>query len=276
LGTLPTQAVGLSGDALAAILKPNRNKISVMPQSSCSYVRRRLQAVLLIALTTAIAQAQPSDPKPTLKPGNPSTIEDFKAGDATREPYQKATDLVAALQVSPGDWVADVGAGAGYYAMRLSEIVGPGGKVFAEDISSSAMGWLNARVRAFNLKNVEVVKGETNDPKLPSDRLGAVLIVDTYHHFTGYSAMLDKILHSLKPGGCLAIADYSYGEHRSQPRVDQVKLHEIDPALVRDEITKAGFSVVKCEDPFVKWVPGVGNTRASATDMWLIVAVRPK
>ena len=63
---------------------------------------------------------------------------------------------------------------------------------------------------------------------------------------------------------------------RTQSREEQLKLHEIDPEIVRKEMTAAGFEVVKCEDPFVKWKPGVGNTRASATDMWLMVAVRPK
>jgi tRNA A58 N-methylase Trm61 len=77
-------------------------------------------------------------------------LEDIKAGDATREPYQNATGLVAALKVSRGDWVADVGAGGGYYSMRLAEIVGPEGKVFAEDISDTAMRWLNDRVKVFN------------------------------------------------------------------------------------------------------------------------------
>jgi ubiquinone/menaquinone biosynthesis C-methylase UbiE len=184
--------------------------------------------------------------------------------------------LLAAMEVSPGDWVADVGAGAGYYSMRFSAIVGPNGKVFAEDISNSAMEWLSARVRVFNLRNIEIVKRESNDPKLTPDRFDAVLIVDTYHHFTDYPAMLDKIFHALKPAGRLVIADYSFVEHRSQARADQVRLHEIDPGVVRDEIARAGFSVPKCIDPFVKWVPGVGNTRVSATDMWLMVAVRPK
>src|SRR5215467_8166539 len=104
---------------------------------------------------------------------NPSTLEDFKAGDVDREPYQNATGLVAALKASSGDWVADVGAGGGYYSMRLAEIVGPEGKVFAEDISDSSMRWLNARVKAFELRNVEVVKGEADDPKLPANRLSA-------------------------------------------------------------------------------------------------------
>jgi ubiquinone/menaquinone biosynthesis C-methylase UbiE len=165
---------------------------------------------------------------------NPSTLEDFNAADVKREPYQKATDLLAALQVSRGDWVADVGAGAGYYSMRLAEMVGPAGKVFAEDISDSSMGWLNARVNAFKLSNVEVVKGAIDDPRLPAGRLSAVLIVDSYHHFTNYPAMLEKILYSLKPGGRLLIADYSFGEHRAQSRADQLKLHEIDPELVRN------------------------------------------
>ena len=171
--------------------------------------------------------------------------------------------------------MADVGAGAGYYSMRLAEMVGAGGKVFAEDISDSAMRWLNARVSVFDLSNVEVVKGAVDDPKLPAGRLAAVLIVDSYHHFTNYQAMLEKILLSLKPGGRLVIADYSLGEHRAQPRADQLKHHEIDPELVRKELQTAGFKVVKCEDPFVKWGPGVGNTRASATDMWLMIAIRP-
>jgi len=211
----------------------------------------------------------------SVSPGSPSTLEDFKAGDVSREPYQKATDLLAALQVSQGDWVADVGAGVGYYSMRLAEMVGAEGKVFAEDISDPAMRWLNARVSVFNLSNVEVVKGAVDDPKLPAGRLAAVLIVDSYHHFTNCQAMLEKILHSLKPGGRLVIADYSFGEHRAQTRADQLKLHEIDPELVRKEVGTAGFEVVRCEDPFVKWRAGVGNTRASATDMWLMIAVRP-
>jgi ubiquinone/menaquinone biosynthesis C-methylase UbiE len=110
--------------------------------------------------------------------------------------------------------------GAGY-SMRLADLVGGEGRVFAEDISNSAMGWLNARVKAFHPQNVEVVKGDADDPKPPADRFAVVLIVDSYHHFTNYPAMLDKILHTLKPGGRLAIADYSATEHRSQARADQ-------------------------------------------------------
>jgi ubiquinone/menaquinone biosynthesis C-methylase UbiE len=132
--------------------------------------------------------------------------------------------------------------------MRMSDLVGPDGKVFAEDVTTAAMGWLNARAKAFGLRNVETVRGEVDDPKLPPNRFSAAVIVDTYHHFANYQAMLEKILQALKPGGRLVIADYSFGEHRKQTRDAQIKLHEIDPDLVRVEVSRAGFKVVKCDD----------------------------
>ena len=237
------------------------------------YQTRNIAPLLIqLAIIRGLPAFQESRP---VNPGNPSTIEDFKAGDASRESYQRATDLVAALQISRGDWVADIGAGAGYYSMRLSEVVGPEGKVFAEDITDSAMRWLNARIKVFDLRNVEVVRGEPERPKLPANRLSATLIVDTYHHFANHQAMLEKLLEALKPGGRLVIADYSFGEHRLQPRDAQLKLHEIDPQMVRAEVSGAGFRILKWDDPFVPWKPGIGNTRANKTDMWLLVAVRP-
>ena len=182
-------------------------------------LRHGLIAFLAIGSALSSQESRPADP------GNPFPIEYFRTLDAAREPYQRATDLVASLQVSPGDWVADVGAGGGYYSMRLADLAGPEGKVIAEDISDSPLRSLSARVKTFDLRTVEAVKGDADDPKLPAD---------------------------------------------------QLKLHEIAPALVRVEVEQAGFQVVKVEDPFVKWRPGVGNTRGSPTDLWLMIAVRPK
>ena len=157
---------------------------------------------VLLALPLAAQQRAPN-------PGNPSTIEDFKAGDQNREVQQRATDLLQALNASPGDWVADVGAGAGYYVMRLSTIVGPQGKVFAEEVWNPALRSLDLRVKLFDLHNVEVVKGEDDNPKLPAESLAAVVVVNSYHHFEKCQPMCEQILDSLKPGGRLVIADYS-------------------------------------------------------------------
>jgi ubiquinone/menaquinone biosynthesis C-methylase UbiE len=158
--------------------------------------------------------------------------------------------------------------------MLLAEKVGATGKVFAEDISGPALRVAKARIKAFDLQNVELVEGLADDPKLPSDKLAAILIVDSYHHFTNCAAMLDRALHALKPGGRLVIADYSFQDHRNRDRAEQVKNHEIDPGLVCTEVKKAGFRVVKVEDPFVKWTEALDHNRKS--DLWMIVAVRQK
>ncbi len=230
-------------------------------------------APAFLALAALAAAQQPR----AVNIGNPSTVEDFKAGDLNREAYQRASDVLKAMQVSSGDWVADVGAGDGYYAMRLSAIVGPGGKVFAEDISDFAMEWMHRRAKLFDLSNVEIVKGQVDDPKLPADSLAAVLVINSYHHFTRYAAMGTEILRALKAGGRLVVADYSLQAHRVESRADQIKMHEIDPALVRAELLGDGFEVLKLEDPFLKRMPEVTNgDRIGAADMWLMVAGRPK
>jgi len=243
-----------------------------------SVMARYLLRVFLWAITlaTSIAPSLAFQEKPAVNAGNPSTIEDFKAGDANREPYQRATDLLGVVGVTSGDWVADVGAGSGYYVMRLCEMVGPEGKVFAQDISGPSMRWLAARVKAFDLTNVEIVQGDVDDPKLPADKLAAILIVDSYHHFEQVQPMLDHMLHALKPGGKMVIADYSLHEHRGLQRAEQVKMHEIDPDEVWVEVERAGFDVVSCERQFVKQVPESKYSRAAAADMWVMVAVRPK
>jgi len=197
--------------------------------------------------------------------------------DEDREKYQRPNDVLKALEISAGDWVADVGAGNGYYAQHMADLVGPTGKVFAEDIADSAIRSLRQKAKMFNLENVEIVKGTDDDPRLPANFLAAVLVMNAYHHFTRYEAMLKSIFGSLKPGGRLVIGDYSLADHRGRSRSDQLKIHEIDPALVTAEVQRVGFQVAKCETPFMKRMPNAKTGyRIGAADMWLMVAVRPK
>src|SRR5260370_9988855 len=192
--------------------------------------RGRLRLVVLaVALGSPLGFSQSTAPNT----GNPSTLEDFKAGDANakRDSYQRATDVLKALDLSRGDWVADLGAGGGYYSMRLSDVVGPTGKVFAEDISENSMRWLHQRVKVFDLRNVEVLKGKPHNPKLPAHTLAGVLVVNSYHHFEQYEAMDQQILRMLKPGGRLVIADYSLPIHRTESRADQTNPPQTHPTL---------------------------------------------
>lgn len=197
-------------------------------------------------------------------------------GEDRARRYQRPTDLLKALEISRGDSVADVGAGNGYYVQHMADLVGPTGKVYGEDIDGDAISQMNQRVKMFDLRNVEVIKGTDDDPKLPPDSLAAVLVMNAYHHFSRHEPMLEHILGSLKPGGRLVVADYSLPEHRSQLRADQLKIHEIDPQLVRAELVRAGFQVAKCEDPFLKRIPEATGNMIGKADMWLMIAVRPK
>lgn len=235
--------------------------------------RRVLTAALALAMALPPVVAQQA----RLNPGNPSTRADFEAGDQNRESQQRATDLLKALQLSAGDWAADVGAGGGYYSMRLAAMVGPRGKVLAEDIWDPAIRWLDLRVKLFDLDNVEVIQGADDNPKLPQDSLAGVLVVNAYHHFEKYQPMCREILKALKPGGRFVIADYSLPAHRQRPRAEQIRIHEIDPDLVRKELTEAGFRVLTVDDPFVNRMPGAAVTYGpKEADLWRMAAVRPR
>jgi len=228
----------------------------------------------LIVLVTTVSFSWAWQQQP---PAVPLIPQDLDEEHQDRERYQKATDVLKTLEISKGDWVADVGAGNGYYVQRMADLVGPTGKVFAEDVADHAIEWLHQRVKAYNLHNVEVVKGAIDDPALPADSLAAVLVVNTYHHFQQYQPMLQQIFRALRPGGRLVIADYSLPAHRTESRSDQIKNHEIDHGLARAELGRGGFQVVKCEDPFLKRMPEVSTgDRIGAADMWIMVAVRPK
>jgi len=236
-----------------------------------------MRSLALIALAASILSLPACRQQRAVNAGNPSTLEDFRAGDQNREAQQRATDLLRAMNASFGDWVADVGAGAGYYSMRLSKIVGPRGKVFAEDIWDPAIKWLDTRVKVFDLHNVQVIKGEDDNPELPAGLLAGVLVVNAYHHFEKYQPMCEQILHALRPGGRLVIADYSMPSHRHEARADQIKIHEIDPDLAQAELTRVGFTVLTRQDPFVKGMPDVAISYGpKGIDMWLMVAIRPQ
>jgi predicted methyltransferase len=239
--------------------------------------RSRFAAVFIGAILIAPSVARPAAFQQKSSPDGPYTLEDFRAGDAIRERYQRATDLLNAMELSRGDWTAEVGAGDGYYPMRLCDLVGPAGKVFAEDISDRSTRWMNRRVEVFGLSNVEVIKGEVADPKLPAGSLAGVLVVNSYHHFAEYPAMNRQILRALKPGGRLVVADYISPEHRSLSREEQLKHHEIDPDLVQSEVERAGFQVLRIENPFLKRMPEVANgNNIARSELWMMVAVRPK
>jgi protein-L-isoaspartate O-methyltransferase len=85
------------------------------------------------------------------------------------------------LALRPGDVVADVGAGSGYFSWRMGRLVGPKGRVYATDIQPEMLAILRTNVLAHGVTNVIPVLGTTSDPKLPANALDLILLVDVYH-----------------------------------------------------------------------------------------------
>jgi predicted methyltransferase len=118
------------------------------------------------------------------------------------------------------------------------------------------------------LKNLEVIKGTDDDPKLPADALDGTLIVNAYHEMTAHEAMLRHVLFALKPGAILVVMEGIWDNHEMKPRDEQIRRHELAPQVARREVEKAGFEIVELRDPFIERTPDQdGKSR-----WWVLIA----
>jgi ubiquinone/menaquinone biosynthesis C-methylase UbiE len=188
--------------------------------------------------------------------------------DAARDAWQRVPDVFAALAIGAGSHVADIGAGGGYFTVRLAGEVGGGGRVYAVDIDESSLSRLRDRLEAEGLTNVEVIHGESDDPLLPDGALDAILVVDTYHEMTHYEAMLARMYQALSPGGRLVILDFTPPDP-SASRAGQTARHTIAIANAERELADAGFDVLRRDESFAQ---ATGYRRSH---QWMLVAQRP-
>src|SRR5579862_6751769 len=163
--------------------------------------------------------------------------------------------VIETLNVRPGDKVADVGCGDGFYTLPLARVLGPTGRVYAEDISDVELVRLKQHLSEQQLANVEVIKGTVDDPQLPPGQMDAVLIVNAYHEMTAPEAMLGHVRASLKPGGTFVLMEGIWDRHEGQSRDEQVKHHELAPSFAKQEVQRAGFEVIELRDPFLERTP---------------------
>ena len=120
---------------------------------------------------------------------------------ADRDAWQKPDLIMDALRIGDGSVVADVGAGGGWFTVRLARRVGPNGKVYAEDIQPEMLAAIRRRVLREGFSNVLYVHGKTADPGLPADALDAVLIVDAYHEIANPVNLLQHLGAVAQAGG---------------------------------------------------------------------------
>jgi len=187
---------------------------------------------------------------------------------AERDHWQRADELIRQLNIKPGSKVADVGSHEGYMSVKLSTKVGISGKVYAVDVAQSKLDKLSDYLAKRNISNVELIKGDYDNPKLPLNLLDAVIILDTFHEMDDHDKILEHIKASLKQGGRLVLCEPIAEERRKSNREDQKRKHELGMNFALEDLQKAGFTILKQQDPFVD------RTVAKGDKMWLIVAVK--
>jgi ubiquinone/menaquinone biosynthesis C-methylase UbiE len=161
--------------------------------------------------------------------------------DPKRDEYQKPREVLMALGLRPGETIADIGSGSGYFALRFAAHVGDAGRVFAVDIAPDMVRHLNRRLRDAGVHNVQTVLAEPNDPLLPDASVDRFVVVNTWHHIEdqpGYLALMKKML---KPGGQVVMIDFHKKELPVGPPLE-MKIARDD--LVR-QMEANGFRVAK-------------------------------
>ena len=124
-----------------------------------------------------------------------------------RDGWQHPERVIEALRIEPGDAVAEIGAGSGYWLPWLSEAVGPDGRVYAVEVDDDKVSALNQLVRDEGFLNVEVIRGEFADPLLPDAQINLAMTCLTYHHIEEREAYFEKLRQALSPGGRVAHLD---------------------------------------------------------------------
>jgi ubiquinone/menaquinone biosynthesis C-methylase UbiE len=165
----------------------------------------------------------------------------------SRDDMQKPDEIMATLAFAPGERVADVGAGSGYFTLPVARAVGPTGKVWAVDIRQPMLDHIDARIGAEGLTNVELVLCEADDPALPAGGVDTILMVDTIHYVKDRAAYGRKLAAALAPGGRLVIIDFRYdpdAEREFAPPIEQ----QVEREVLDAEMKKAGFVVAGSYD----------------------------
>ena len=191
--------------------------------------RARLDAPAFLAPPGEPAGAFPKPARPVAEIISP-IFDSERARDKAKETEQ----VFALMKLKPGMTVADIGAGSGYYTVRLAKAVGPQGRVLAQDITPNYLRDLSARIVKLTLRNVTVARGEDHDPRLPRNSVDAAFLIHMYHEIAQPFAHLHNLAAAMKPGGRVGILDADR----------DTSAHGTPPALLRCELAAAGYREV--------------------------------
>ena len=207
-------------------------------------LRRTLSAATVGVLCLAMAACDGSKPlikrdeQPMLFPVADRPVAHIVSSrwsnEEARDRLNEASEVMNKAGIAKGMTVADIGAGEGYYTIRLAQRVGKSGRVLAEDIVASVRDTLAERVAREDLENVSVRLGAPADPKLPDASFDRVLMVHMYHEIAQPYEFLWRLRPSLKPDGLVVVVDADR----------QTQNHGTPPALLRCEFEAVGYRQV--------------------------------
>ena len=158
-----------------------------------------------------------------------------------REEQERPATVLDSLDLRPGDVVADLGAGSGYFTFRIASKVGKTGKVLAVEIQEAMLNTLRARAAAMKATNVEVVRGSETDPHLPVRGVNLVLLVDVYHELTYPFEVMTKVREALKTRGRVVFVEY----RKEDPAVRIKEVHKMSVEQLEREMNAVGLVYVR-------------------------------
>ena len=153
-----------------------------------------------------------------------------------------------AMGIADGSVVADIGAGAGWFTIRLARRVGPQGLVYAEDVQDAMINAITRRVQREGLTNVKPVLGVGSNPRLPARSLDAVLVVDAYHEMQDRVTMLSNLARALKPQGRIGVVDFKLEGTGPGPAPEE----RVSPDIVVKDAKEAGLRLIR-QEPFLPY-----------------------
>ena len=187
------------------------------PRTDESELMRRVQYLAAAFLLAACSgPAEPEVSGNTL-PADPVGTEDEEVNldvwlerleVGSRELYSAREAVLASVDLTEGNVVADIGAGTGLYSLMFADAVGSSGHVYAVDIEPLFLDLINRRAEDLGLYNITAVLGRQNDVSLPAQSVDVVFVADTYHYFENREEIMRTVMNALKPGGSLIIVDY--------------------------------------------------------------------
>ena len=185
---------------------------------------------------------------------------------AERDTWMDVNAIFDEAGIEKGSFVADIGCHEGYLSIHLAKRIGNEGQVFAVDVRADRLTVLEENLEERKLKNVNVIHGDYDNPKLPINALDVVIIMDTYHEMDDYMKILGHVHRSLKSGGRIVIIEKLKSKIKGKSREAQTDAHSLGMKYVRRELTKAGFKEVYDNDDLGDWEHDTDKV------IWMLIA----